>query len=97
MDGRKFSGAPSERVPGRSRRKFEIADVVSEPESKPSTDWHYDHLLIAGRKCRHAETSYDISSASDAVELLIDRVSAWQVVHQHHRAGAVGSEIDADC
>jgi hypothetical protein len=73
------SGAPSEPVPGRIRSKFEIADVVSEPESKPSADRHYDHLLIAGRKCRHAEASYDISGASEAVELLIDRVNAWQV------------------
>ena len=44
----------SEWVPRRSRRKLKIADVVSEPESEPGPDWHHDHMLIAGRKCRHA-------------------------------------------
>ena len=44
----------SERIPSWGRRKFEVTDVVSEPQPEPGTDWHDNQSLIAGRKCRHA-------------------------------------------
>jgi hypothetical protein len=50
-------------VPGRSRREFKIADVVSEPEPEPGADWHHDHFFIGGSKGRHTKASNETAPA----------------------------------
>jgi hypothetical protein len=50
----------SEGVPGRAFREFEIPEIGSEPQPESGTDRHQDHMTIAGRKRRHAQTADEI-------------------------------------
>src|SRR5215475_9787378 len=84
----------SERVPGRARRIFEIADIGAEPQANAGTDRH-QHDIVGGQR-RHAEAADDVGRAVDADEALIDRLRRGQVVDQRHGARAVAAPVEAD-
>src|SRR5207253_8127939 len=84
----------SERVPGRARRVFEIADIGAEPKPDAGADRHQHDVV--GRERRHAEAADDIGRAVDADEALIDRLRRGQIVDQRHGARAVAAPVEAD-
>src|SRR5262245_59212736 len=84
----------SERVPGRRRREFEIADIGAKTNSDPRADRNHDDIVH--RQRRHTQAADEVGRAVDAGETLVDRVGGWQVVDQHHRARAFAAEVEAE-
>src|ERR1700751_2120744 len=84
----------SERVPGRARRIFEIADIGAEPQPDAGADRH-QHDVVGGER-GHAEAADDVGRAVDADEALIDRLRRGQVVDQRHGARTVAAPVEAD-
>src|SRR6516165_4058242 len=84
----------SERVPGRRRREFEIADIGAETNSDPGADRDYDDIVH--RQRRHSQAADEIGRAVDAGKTLVDRIGGRQVVDQHHRARAFAAEVEAE-
>src|SRR6516162_9071552 len=83
-----------ERVPGRRRREFEIADIGAETNSNPGADRNHDDIVHCQR--RHTQAADEVGGAVDAGETLVDRVGGRQVVDQHHRARAFAAEVEAE-
>ena len=78
----------SERVPGRRRREFEIADTRAQRPavSHPGADRDYDDVVHCQR--RHSQAADEVSRTLDAGETLVDGVGGGQIVDKHHRARA---------
>jgi DNA-binding transcriptional LysR family regulator len=75
---RKRLAGRSERIPGRPRCEFEVADIGTEPQADARAD-RYDND-IAGAERGHAKAANDISRAVDAGEALIDRLGRRKIV-----------------
>src|SRR6266851_5848513 len=75
----------SERIPGRLRREFEVADIGAEPH--PDTGADRDHHDAVRGQHRHAQPADEIRRAVETAEALVDRLRRRQVVDQHHGAG----------
>lgn len=86
--------AVSERIPGRLRREFDVAEIRAEPQTNACADRHDND--VAGAERGHAKTADEISRAADAGEALIDRVGRGEIVDQHHRSGAFAAVIETD-
>src|SRR5262249_4429693 len=71
-----------------------ISDIRPQTQTDAGADRHHDD--VARRQRRHAEAADEISRAVDAAEALIDCVGGREVVHQHHRTGALTAEIPSD-
>src|SRR6059058_4317529 len=65
--------APSERVPGRRRRKFQIPDIGAEAKPDARANWHHDDIVECER--RHSQSSDEIGRTVNADETLVDSVS----------------------
>src|SRR6516165_7901471 len=78
----------SERVPGRRRREFEIADTRAQRPavSHPGADRDHDDVVHCQR--RHSQAADEVSRTLDAGETLVDGVGGGQIVDKHHRARA---------
>ena len=85
---------PSEWVPGRAGREFQIADVDAKPHAHPGADRNDDNAV--GVQGREAEPPDKIGRAGDPAKTLKNRVDGGQVVDQHHRPVAVGSCVEPD-
>src|SRR5215472_13311993 len=92
MKRREFMSS-SERVPGRGRREFEIADIRAQPYPHPRAD--RDHDDVVHRQRRHSQAADQVSRTLDAREALVDSVGGGQIVYKHHRARAVDAEVIA--
>src|SRR5438445_4206574 len=84
----------SERVAGRRRREFEIADIGAETNSDPGADRDYDDIVH--RQRRHSQAADEVGRAVDACKTLVDRIGGRQIVDQHHRARAFAAEVEAE-
>ena len=84
----------SERVPGRARRIFEIADIGAEAQAETGADRN-QHDVVRGQR-GHSETADDIGGAVDAGKALIDRIGRGQIVDQRHGARAVAAPVEAN-
>src|SRR5450631_4075059 len=84
----------SERIPGRLRREFQIADIC--PQSQPDTrsDRH-QHNIICRQRC-HPEAAYKIGRPGDAGKSLVDRLGRREAVDQHHGPRALAAEIPSE-
>src|SRR6516165_3765315 len=58
----------SERVPGRRRREFEIADIGAETNSDPGADRNHDDIVH--RQRRHSQAADEVGRAVDAGKTL---------------------------
>src|SRR6516225_3953023 len=61
-----------ERVPGRRRREFEIADIGAETNSDPGADRNHDDIVH--RQRRHSQAADEVGRAVDAGKTLVDRI-----------------------
>src|SRR3954453_5682425 len=86
-------GISSERVPGRARGVFQIADVGAKPQSDAGADRHQDNIVCGQRG--HAEAADDVGGTVDAGEALVNRVSGGEIVHQRHGARSIATPIEA--
>src|SRR6202453_169639 len=84
----------SERVPGRARGIFEIADIGAEAQAETGPDRH-QHDIVR-RQRGHAEAADNVGRTVDAGEALVDRIGRGQVVDQRHGAGAVAAPVESD-
>src|SRR5271156_4745775 len=85
---------PSEWVPGREGREFQIADVDAKPNADPGVDRNDDNVV--GVQGREAEPPDKIGRAGDPAKTSKNRLHRGQVVDQHHRPVAVGSRVETD-
>src|SRR5215831_8626345 len=81
----------SERVPGRRRCEFEIADIRAQPYPHPRADRDQDDVVH--RQRRHSQAADQVSRTLDAREALVDGVGGGQIVDKHHGARAVDAEV----
>src|SRR5215470_13448591 len=85
MKRREFMSS-SERVPGRGRREFEIADIRAQPYPHPRAD--RDHDDVVHRQRRHSQAADQVSRTLDA-----DVIANWRPLAQHpDGAGILGVE-----
>src|SRR5215475_16188559 len=84
----------SERMPGRRRRKFEIAHIGAEPHANARADRNHDDVIHGQR--RHSQAADEVGGTVDAGEALINRIGGRQVIDQHHCARAFATEVEAD-
>src|SRR5262249_2232766 len=89
-----YESQRSEWIPGRLRRKVQIADIGPQPQSNARSDWDQDNIAC-GQRC-HPEAADKIGRSADASKSLIDRLRCRQAVDQHHGPRAVAAEIPSE-
>ena len=89
MQGRQKS------VPGGMVSELEIADVQPEASPHPRDD-RYNIDVTAGKN-GHTKPGHHIGRAVDDAIALEKRLDRRQVIDQHHRLVAIGTEIEVDC
>src|SRR5207244_8767050 len=83
----------SERVPGRSRRELEIADIGAQAQADAGANRNHDDAVR--RQRGHSEAADEIGRTVDAGEALVDGPGGGQAVDEHHSARALAAEIPA--
>src|SRR5882724_6609787 len=84
----------SERVPGRARGIFEIADIGAKAQAETGADRHQDDAV--GSQRGHPEAANDIGRAIDAAKALVDRIGCGEIVDKRHGTRAVAAPVEAD-
>src|SRR5215204_4615143 len=85
---------PLERVAGRLAGGLEIAHVEGEAGADAGADRHHHHLVRD--RCRHPEAADEVGRAVDREEAFVEGPGRPHVVDEHHRAGALATEVEAD-
>ena len=92
-------GPRSERVPGGVLGEFQVADIDAEPRAHAAADRHdIDGAVgdfVVGEH-RHAEPAHQVGGAVHPDIAAVEGERIRQIVDQHHGAGAVAAEIEAD-
>jgi hypothetical protein len=83
----------SERVPGRRRCEFEIADIRAEPYPHPRAD--RDHDDVVHRQRRHSQAADQVSRTLDAGEALVCEM--MQPSHPIHMLEAGSACLNVRC
>src|SRR5713101_7054423 len=84
----------SERIPGRLRREFEVADIGAEPHADAGANRNH-HDAVRGQY-RHPQPAHEIRRAVDAAEALVHRLRRRQIVDQHHGAGPFAADVPTE-
>src|SRR6185295_15119950 len=88
------SGPFSERVPGRSGRVFQVADVGPQPQADARANRSHDDIaaLLEG----DADAAHEIGRSIHPAEALVHVPGIAQIVDQHHDLGAFGARVVAN-